>query len=217
MNILIDDDFKNIPFEERGDYSFWEGFFLSLKMLIFSPKSFFKKMHVNKGFKKPLIFALIIASFSILISNLYTVLGLVDTPKEQMAKMLEYFPNEQLSEVVSSIPDYSFSMSLIINQVFSYFLGLLMLISVWHLGLFMIGAARNGYQATFRIICYSAIASSVNLLPLNGSYLFVLTYLWWTVLIFFGISEAHELKFRKALIATFFPIILLFLFSALMI
>ena len=299
INNKIENNYQNIPFEEIGHYGLIRGFFLTIKMLILTPRKFYRTMHVNKGYRKPLLFALIMITINVFFSNIYMSLGLMPTPQEQIEQMIEmsqkngansssmaiaipdlqyqitskdsnqikiFYPQESFitgmtidssnvkNITISAIADttdlqfslstlhlsaesvinirpgkstdnirefqsdtkitvrknkeilpYQFSLSFILNNIFISLSVFLVLVSIWHLGLIAIGASRNGFQATFRILAYSTVLAIFKIIPMNSVYLSFVIYTWWMILIFKGIAEAHEQRNDKAILGTIIP------------
>lgn len=79
--------------------------------------------------------------------------------------------------------------------------------AITHLMLLMYGAARQGFETTFRVICFGYFSV---LLP--GMFLAIVPYIgglamsvWMIVVIILGISRAHEISGGKATLAVLTP------------
>jgi hypothetical protein len=79
-------------------------------------------------------------------------------------------------------------------------------LAIWsgilHLCLLLVGGAREGYQATFRVVSYSSVTSVFNAIPIVGS----LASLWGLVLTVIGLREIHKTTTGKALGALAIPV-----------
>jgi len=192
-------DFTNIPFEDTDNYNFYEGFYKTTLSVLFSPKAFFDKMHVNKGLKKPFLFAFTIIVISIFFINIYMSYGLIDTPREQIQSLSETSGNLEILEMLDKIPEYEFTLAIIFEQILSYILMLLTVAFIWHSSLSIVGAARNGFEATFRVIAYSSAIGILGILPLNLGFANIFIYIWWFIIVLKGIQEAHEVPNSKAI------------------
>ncbi len=192
-------DFTNIPFEDTDNYNFYEGFYKTILMVLFSPKAFFDKMHVNKGLKKPFLFAFTITVISIFFINIYMSYGIIDTPREQIQSLSETSGNLEILEMLDKIPEYEFTLAIIFEQIFSYILMLLTVAFIWHSSLSIVGATRNGFEATFRVIAYSSAIGILGILPLNLGFANIFIYIWWFIIVLKGIQEAHEVPNSKAI------------------
>lgn len=209
-------DFTNIPFEDTANYNFFDGFYRTILLVLFSPKKFFDKMHINKGLIRPFLFVLAITIISIFFVNIYMSYGIVDTPKEQIQKLSDTSGNLEILEMLDKIPEYEFSIAIIFQQIFSYILMLLTVVFVWHSSLSIVGAARNGFEATFRVIAYSSAVGIIGIIPINLGFANIFVYLWWFIIVLRGIQEAHEVSRSKAitgaLISIIFTSIVFFMF-----
>ena len=191
-------DFTNIPFEETDSFNFYEGFYKTILLVLFSPKVFFDKMHVNKGLKRPILFAFVIIVISVFFVNIYMSYGIIDTPREQIQKLSDTSGNLEILEMLDKIPEYEFSLAIIFEQLISYILMILTVAFVWHSSLSLVGATRNGFEATFRVIAYSSAIGIVSILPINLGFANIFIYIWWFVIVVKGIQEAHEVPSSKA-------------------
>jgi len=205
-NSFEDIFYPNVPFENRK-FNILKGYLLSVKMLILHPFVFFKQMHVNKGYVRPFIFASINIMLSVIFTDTYMYFDIIDTPAEQLAT-LQAESNDlpvQLQEFLTSmgkrLPDFSYDFSTILLQSFGTMLNLLLLVMIWQTALSLFQLADNGLQATWRVICYSSVALLFNLLPLNQMAGGIFSILAGFLLIMIGLSEAHELSWKRTLLA----------------
>ena len=164
-------------------------------------------MHVNKGLKRPFIFAFAITVLSIFFVNIYMSYGLIDTPREQIQHLSEASGNLEVLEMLDKIPEYEFSLAILFEQIFSYILVLLTVAFIWHSSLSLVGAVRNGFEATFRVIAYSSAVGIIGILPINLGFANILIYIWWLISVSNGIQEAHEVPKSKAISGTIISII----------
>lgn len=81
-------------------------------------------------------------------------------------------------------------------------------ISTWilHLFLLILGGAKNGVRATFRLMAYSQATGVLMLLPYVGIPLGVV---WWLVVAIGGLAAAHGIGKGRAFLALIFPFLLL--------
>jgi len=215
--VITEDNFENIPFEEQAKYGHVRSFFLTVMMLIKTPSEFFKKMHINKGLRLPFLFMLIVLTFSNIMNYIYIAYDITDSPAEQVISAFEKDPQFQtqadnFKSMFSGKPELSdMLLSIIINFLLVYLIA-----SYWHLILRSLKIALNGLEATMRVFCYSTVVLITSVIPLNNPYINFAVYIWWTLIMFKGISEAHEISaslvwrgITVALFATLIPFILI--------
>jgi hypothetical protein len=193
-------------------------------MIVRTPAVFFGKMHVNKGLKMPFLFLLIVLSVSNTVNYIYITSGIIDSPGEQVMSAMDKEPElktqaDQLRGIFSREP----SVSDIIFGIASNFLIIYLFALYWHLILRSLQVGINGIEATLRVFCYSSVVFLTALIPVSNPYTNLAVYVWWSYLMFTGISEAHEVSrglamrgIMVSLFASFIPFIFLTLlfFSA---
>jgi hypothetical protein len=70
----------------------------------------------------------------------------------------------------------------------------------------MLGGARHGFEATFRVMCYSEAAAVINVIPLCGG---VVSGVYYLVLGIIGLSAAHGIGKGTAAAAVLLPLVVL--------
>ena len=76
---------------------------------------------------------------------------------------------------------------------------------ILHLLLMMVRGAKNGFEATFRVVSYSVGAYVFLMIPFCGA---IISALWTIVIAIIGLKEAHETTGGKASFAVLFPLIM---------
>ena len=94
-------------------------------------------------------------------------------------------------------------MKLIVGPFFVA-IGLFLLSGIIHLALMILGGAARGFEATFRVACYSEAAALLNIIPVCGG---VIGPIVMIVLMIIGISEAHGTTRGRAAAAVLLPIV----------
>lgn len=217
--------YPNIPFENE-DYTFIKGFFTSVGQIFFSPNKFFRTMHLNKGYYKPLLFALICILIGTTTNFFYMENDYIDTPKEQIQKMLTTFENatdERIIEVrnvmielSSKMTEFHFTFGTLAQQIFTILGNILLISLVWHLCITIFRLPNNGLQATIRVFCYLSATNLLNLIPLNIQFSSSLTLIVGVIILFSGLKEAHELTLTQTIGAIFLPPLFLSLLIGIM-
>jgi hypothetical protein len=78
--------------------------------------------------------------------------------------------------------------------------------AILHLMLLLLGGARRGFEATFRVASFSQATSLFFLLPFCGQ---LVGFVWCLVLYVLGLAEAHQIGHGKAAAAVLLPLVLL--------
>ena len=84
-------------------------------------------------------------------------------------------------------------------------IGLFILSGVTHLALMLLGGAARGFEATFRVACYSEAAAVLNVIPVCGGMIGPIVMI---VVMIIGISEAHGTTRARAAAAVLLPVAL---------
>src|SRR4029079_14418842 len=78
--------------------------------------------------------------------------------------------------------------------------------AIAHLFLLLFGGARRGFEAPFRVVCYSEAAAVINIIPLCGGAISAVYYL---VLGIIGLAAAHGIGKGTAAAAVLLPLLVL--------
>ncbi len=80
------------------------------------------------------------------------------------------------------------------------------LVGIIHLGFLVVGAARQGFEATFRAVAYSSGTAAFAIFPFFGP---VISSVWWMVLVFIAVREIQRTTNGRATLAFLVPVFLL--------
>jgi hypothetical protein len=84
-------------------------------------------------------------------------------------------------------------------------IGLFLSAGIVHLGLMIFGAARGGFETTFRVLAYTQGAASVlQLLPMCGGLLYSV---WYFVSATIGLIKAHRADSWRVILAVLLPLL----------
>jgi hypothetical protein len=159
----------------------------------FSPRKYFKNTLAEGGLREPLAFGILFGSIGL---------------------MLELFWQFVAGEgSLSSIDlgftgDYGTSLVFLAATVLcplaaTLIIGVTSLIL--HLLLRVVGGGKQGFEATFRAVCYSQATQAWALIPYVGG---LVATLWLVVVQFIGIREIHEVSYTRVFIAFLIPAVL---------
>lgn len=184
------------PWEDRATNGFFGGLFSAIKRVLFNPTDFFRTMPVTGGLTDPLLFALIIGMVGLMFS--YTWQILLHSSMQGMLPPELSMSGSRMFEGVTIAVLAIFSPLLLIIGVFvgAGFL---------HLLLLLVRGASAGFEATFRVVCYSFGPNLLLIIPFCGG---ALASLWALVITIIGLREAHGTSGGKAAFAVLFPLIL---------
>jgi len=172
-----------------------KGLVFTLKESLFAPANFFRIMNVTGGLTDPMLYALITGMVSWMIYYFWQIV-LHD-------QFSNYIPLKGVSDF-----DVFQGTGIVAAAVFTPFI-LIASLFIWsgilHLLLMMVRGAKNGFEATFRVVSYSIGAYVFLMIPFCGA---IISALWTIVLAIIGLKEAHGTTGGKASFAVLFPLIM---------
>lgn len=178
---------KYCPWEDLEELGFFEAFLTTLKEVLLSPTKFYRRMPTSQGFVNPLIFGLILG-----------VLGGVFGLAWQRVFALRL---GEFSEITTT----NFVVITILLPLI-VLVGLFIGSAIVHLCLMVVRGNRRGFEATFRVIAYSAAAAIFTFIPLMGS---LITFIYALVIVIIGLREGHEIGTGRVVLAIFLPVIII--------
>lgn len=185
---------SGLPWENRQGRSIVSAFIETLQMVLSRPGVAFTAMRREGGIFEPLIYAVIGGSFGFIVYFLFMFLlqsiGFMADSRSAMAGVMGM--------------GIGFVFVLIFMPLFLA-IGLFIGSGILHLCLMMVGGAKQPFETTFRVVCYS-IGSTYPLLvvPFCGN---LVAGIWAIVLYCIGLSRAHETDTGRAVLAVFLPLI----------
>jgi hypothetical protein len=189
------------PWERRQEIGLASALIETTQKVLTAPAAFFRSMPVTGGIGAPLVYALIVGYAGTVISAIYDfVLASV------MGSSFSRFGG---SEAMAGVMPYlegamGFGMKLIFGPVLVV-AGIFIFSGIVHLALMALGGAARGFEATFRVACYSEASALLNIVPVCGS---VLAAVVLVVLMVIGVSEAHGTTRGRAAAAVLLPMLL---------
>ena len=85
------------------------------------------------------------------------------------------------------------------------FMGLFVWGVLLHVSLFLVGGAKEDFEATFRIVCYTSGPELLGVIPVVGG---IASLVWKVYITIAGIREVHGISNARAVTALVLPIVL---------
>lgn len=76
--------------------------------------------------------------------------------------------------------------------------------------LLLVRGAKNGFEATFRVVAYSQATRLWSTIPFIGS---PIGWIWRAIVQIIGLKEAHEISYVRIVVAFLIPLALLMLIA----
>lgn len=190
------------PWEDRGRIGFVAALIETTQKVLTRPSEFFASMPVLGGIGGPLLYGLLVGTLGVVVAALYREVF--------QALMGSTFAGLGSSGELSRVLPYVMGgVGLVLQVVFAplfIILGLFIAASIAHLFLLLLGGARRGFEATFRVMCYSEAAAVINVIPVCGG---VISAVYYLVLAIIGLAAAHGIGKGTAAAAVLLPLVLL--------
>lgn len=190
------------PWEDRDRTGVLTALVETTRMVLAQPTRFFRAMPVEGGIGGPLLYAVIVGWIGLVAASLYQAIfrSIVGTSIAALGDRPE------LAAMIGWAESWA---GLVAQLVFGGVLvaiGVFVAAAIVHLMLLLLGGARNGFEATFRVVCFSQATSVVLIVPFCGQ---LIAPLWTLVIDIVGLSEAHGIGRGKAAAAVLLPIVVL--------
>ena len=174
---------KYCPWEDGQNLGWPQAFIQTINNCLFSTKSFFSGLPSYGGYQKPLIFGIILASIGMIFSQVWSVVF-------QMGPLGHYGGRVMAIALIVFAPVLA-AMVLPLASLLLH--ACVMLVSE---------GSHKGFEATFRVCCYSTPSQICNFIPVLGS---AAQVIWYTYLLVIGLKEVHDISTGKAAVAVFLP------------
>jgi hypothetical protein len=160
-------------------------FIATVQAVVLRPVDFFRGILRQGDFINPLIFAIICYLVSVILGGLLSLIGIGAS-------------NQGFGGFITSI---------ILAPIFGA-IGLFIFAGILHLLVMLIVGSRNsGFEATFRVVAYSAVTSLVSWIPIIG---WILS-LYGIYLGIVGVREMHNTTTGKAALVVLIPVAVAFI------
>jgi len=194
---------EDTPWERRATVGWFQGLFETWKRTIFSPQHFWASVKPGGSWIDALIYAWIIFTVGVVVSAPFGSLGLGRWGSAAVLEQLQQLPpesREALRQVMGNV-----GVGHLVASVILYPLWIIIVAAILHLSCLVLGAAKNGYYATFRVLGYAAATNIIGMVPCLG----FLAFIYGIVLTVLGIASVQETTLGRATGAVLLPLALL--------
>ena len=184
---------SGLPWDERHTKGFFSAFIETLQMVLTRPGEAFTAMRREGGLGEPLIYALIGGTLG-------TVVGLF-----YRFALQSVFAGFGRTDALNHLLGGAALILVMIISPLLVVIGTFIVSAILHLCLMIVGGAKQSFETTFRVVCFSG--GSVNplqLIPICGG---LITFVWGLILYCIGLARSHEIETGRAVIAVLLPLI----------
>jgi hypothetical protein len=198
----VSDEPRGTPWERRESLGFVPALVETTKQVLTGPTAFFRAMPVSGGIGAPLFYAVILGYLGLVVQAVYQAVLRVG-----MGSAFEQFGER--GPLGHLGPFLQGGLGLVFQLVFGpvfLVVGIFIGAGIYHLVLMLLGQARQGFEATLRVVCYGQATSVLMVLPFCGG---ILTAVAWIVVGIIGLAEAHRIGRGSAAVAILAPLVLI--------
>jgi len=173
------------PWEDQERLGLFGALVATGREALLNPGDFFSRLPVRGGFLSPLLYALILGTLGAMIGSIW---GFVfDNPL-----LIQAARSANLTVLVGVFIPIVVLVAIIVSA------------ALLHGSLFLLGGAREDFEATFRVVCYSEVTQLLNIVPVIGS---VVGLIWRIYLLTVGLREVHRISTGKAFMGVLLPLV----------
>ncbi len=188
------------PFEQLDRYGFFHGLYLTVKLILTSPRLFFSVMPVGGGLAKPLTFTILLTMIQGFVQYFWGMVGLSPSVS----------PGEADAMVGVAGTVAPLVMLLFMPAVIAA--GQFLITGVYHLLLMITRTDRTGFEGTFRALAYANAPIILGIFPMpvvevEIGWMFAAA-IWGLFLTITGLKYIHKTSYSKVIPVCLIPLLL---------
>ena len=186
--------------ERRPAVKLFPAFFMTIRDVLFEPHLTFPRMPVDGRLGPPTLFLVM----------LQLTVGLISFALGMIVEIPYYSQSFSRYEELRNISFPVWMLVILIPIGYLLLVAVVLAfnfltVGIHHLVLMLLGGANKGYDATYKVVCYSYSAQAFGLIPVCG---FVAVYAFYFIASIIGLSKVHGTEGWKAAVAMLAPYIL---------
>jgi hypothetical protein len=171
------------PWEDHEHIGFVQGITQTIRESLFSPKDFFSGLPRHGGLLNPLLYGLIVGTLG-----------------SMAGYMWSFAFGSSLPSGITLSKGGTVAVAFLVPLL--VFMGFVLAALLLHVSLFLVGGANEDFEATFRVVCYSAATDLFAVLPIIGGFVGLAWKIYITVI---GVREVHRISTGKSVLAFALP------------
>lgn len=187
---------SGIPWEDRQRLGFLPALFATIRLSLFEPTHFFSRLHPRGAtppppggpIANPILYAIVVGVPGAVASIFW----------QFVVASLGLFSGGDAGEALFSV-----GTSIIVAALSPILIPITLLVAtaIIHLFLLLFGGAKEGFLATFRVLCYASAPELFQLIPICG----IVSGIWWVVIAGIGLKAVHRTTSPRAFGAILLP------------
>jgi len=193
--------------DDRDRVGFATAFVETTREVLTRPTSFFRSMPVTGGIGSPLLYGVIAGWIGLAAAAFYQAIWVSIVGPASLPFGLD---SGELSFVLGWLESWAGLVAQVVLGGVSVVITVFVGSGILHLMLLLLGGARRGFEATFRVVCFSQATTLLLLIPLFLIPFCGLAVVAWCLALYvIGLAQAHQIGYGHALAAVLLPILAL--------
>jgi hypothetical protein len=189
------------PWDQRERIGLLTALVDTTRLVLGRPGEFFRGMPVTGGLGAPLLYGVLVGWLGLVAASLYQAIF-----RSIVGSSLGAFGDRpELTALLGWVESWAgFVAQVVFGWVFVA-IGIFVTAAILHVMLLLLGGVGNGFEATFRVVCFAQATSLVLVIPFCGQ---IVHPVWTLVLAVIGLAAAHRIGHGKAAAAVLLPVLL---------
>ena len=193
--------------DDRDRVGLASAFVETTREVLTRPTSFFRSMPVTGGLGSPLLYAVIAGWIGLAAAAFYQAIWVSIAGPASLPFGLD---SGELAFVLGWLESWAGLVAQVILGGVSVVITVFVGSGILHLMLLLLGGARRGFEATFRVVCFSQATTLLLLIPLFLIPFCGLAVVAWCLALYvIGLAQAHQIGYGQSLAAVLLPILAL--------
>jgi len=189
-----------IPWENRNRLGFFPSLFGTMRACLFEASDFFENMPKRENLGSAIGYILLLGWIGALGGILWNVL--LQGAQHAALRNLGMQPPAAMPAAIG----FAVYAGLIVLFPLILLLALFIWSAILHVVLWILGGAKEGFEATVRVYCYAAGSTAIfQWVPICGG---LVGFIWSLVLQIIGLARVHQIGTGKAAVAVLLPLAL---------
>lgn len=189
-----------IAWEERARVGFFNALVETTRQVLTAPGTFFRAMPVTGGLGSPLLYGVVLGWVGLVATSFYQAIfrSIVGPGWTALAA-----GRPEMEALLGTVGGWAGFAGQVVFGGIAVAIGMFVAAFVLHAVLLLLGGARRGFEATFRVVGFAEATSLLFLVPFCGQ---VVGWAWCAVLYVLGLAAAHQIGHGRAAAAVLLPI-----------
>jgi len=207
---------RGIAWDQRDRIGFFNALVETTRQVLTEPVTFFRAMPVTGGLGSPLLYGVVLGWAGLVAASFYQAIFRSVVGSGWAALGAD---RPEVEALLGWVGGWAGFVAQVVFGGILVVIGMFVAAFILHLMLLLLGGARRGFEATFRVVSFAEATSLLFLVPFCGQ---LLGGIWCAVLYVLGLAAAHQVGHGRAAAAVLLPVafccccgaVLAFLFGA---